>query len=70
MMLARQAKPIETSSPDGVESPLWQARQRSDVWKRESNFLWLAAMHIAGKNKVRSAGTAAMIRRATEARGE
>src|SRR5437016_8957514 len=32
-MLARQSNPIEMSSPNGVESPLWQAIHRSDVWK-------------------------------------
>jgi len=30
-MLARQLTPIETSSPVGVDSPLWQAMHRSDV---------------------------------------
>ena len=32
MMLARQSKPIETSLPEAVVQPLWQARQRSEVW--------------------------------------
>src|SRR5205085_12345890 len=32
MMLDRQSKPIETSWPKGVVNPLWQARQRSEVW--------------------------------------
>ena len=32
MIVARQSKPIETSSPAAVVSPLWHAMQRSDVW--------------------------------------
>ena len=31
IMLARQSKPIDTSSPDAVSSPLWHATHRSDV---------------------------------------
>src|ERR1051326_341128 len=34
MMLARHAKPIEMSSPVGVESPLWQAEKRSRGWEK------------------------------------
>ena len=29
---ARHATPIDTSSPDGVVRPLWQAMQLSEVW--------------------------------------
>src|SRR5579884_3880067 len=32
MMLERQSMPMEMSSPAGVVRPLWQARQRSEVW--------------------------------------
>jgi hypothetical protein len=32
-MLDRQSNPMETSSPEGVTIPLWQARHRSEVWK-------------------------------------
>jgi hypothetical protein len=31
-MLDRQANPMETSSPEDVTIPLWQARHRSEVW--------------------------------------
>src|ERR1700684_2476195 len=34
MMLARHSKPIETSSPELVVNPLWQAIHRSDVRKK------------------------------------
>src|SRR6266849_5413589 len=34
MMLARHSTPIETSSPELVVSPLWQASHRSDVRKK------------------------------------
>ena len=32
-MLVCQLTPIEMSSPVRVVMPLWQATQRSDVWK-------------------------------------
>ena len=38
-MVGRQAKPMETSSPAEVVSPLWQAKQRSEVWKSGPIFL-------------------------------
>src|SRR6476646_5189538 len=31
IMLARQSKPMDTSSPDAVTRPLWHATHRSDV---------------------------------------
>src|SRR5436190_532331 len=36
MIDARQANPIDTSSPDAVISPLWQATQLSADWKMAS----------------------------------
>src|SRR2546423_10981922 len=36
IMLGRQSKPMEISSPDFVVNPLWQATQRSEV--RNSGF--------------------------------
>src|SRR5258708_654680 len=60
MMLPRQSVPMEISLPDGVVSPLWQARQRSGVWKGG----WVSAACLASflssaraeqKKKVRTA---------------
>src|SRR5436190_1864786 len=39
IIVARQSKPIDTSSPDAVSSPLWHATQRSDVWNGGSGVL-------------------------------
>src|SRR5260370_17011407 len=38
IMLDRHSVPMETSSPDGVIRPTWQARQRSEVWNVRSRF--------------------------------
>jgi hypothetical protein len=43
---ARHDAPIETSSPDGVIKPLWQATQLSAVWNRSG--AWPATGGCAG----------------------
>ena len=51
MMLARHSKPMETSSPVDVVSPLWQAMQRSEVWNLGScDLLWSAPRHNFGES--------------------
>src|SRR5260370_13265250 len=38
IMLDRHSVPMETSCPDAVIRPTWQARQRSEVWNVRSRF--------------------------------
>ena len=43
-MLERHAKPMETSSPVDVVSPLWQGKHRSEVWKIGPLAFWAGAL--------------------------
>src|SRR5258708_26055644 len=52
IMVARQAKPIDTSSPDFVVRPLWQAMHRSDVWNEGCVFFLPPATAVTA-NSVR-----------------
>ena len=59
-MVARQFRPIETSSPVEVARPLWQAMHRSEVWKMASGLPWVFGGVAAGRaaSSVRSPAAA------------